>query len=211
MIRDTGCAMQDSGKRTVDMRRSFAFGIIVSLAALGYIAWGAESAKYPQPRFPSYLKPPKSIDDIMPYARAAVRQTGGRTPLGLAEKGRTVAIFSEPAADEMVMQAVKKAYEERGVKVQIVPEHQLLGVTKEEALKAVKALRWYTSEQGFMEAHRWILDRFSEPEVPKKWLKERRPDLYKVMFEREEKLSPEQVALGRKFGGKNVAQAIVKY
>ena len=180
-------------------------------ASLAFLADGAETTKYPAPRFPSYLKPPKSIDDIMPYARAAVRQTGGRTPLGLAEKGRTVAIFSEPAADEMVMQAIKKAYEERGVKVQIAPEHQLLGVTKQEALKAVKALRWYTSEQGYMEAERWITQRFSEPDVPKKWLKERRPDLYQALFEKEEATAPEQVALARKFGGRNVAQAIIKY
>ena len=50
----------------------------------------------------------------------------------------TVAIFTEPDAEEMVMQAIQRAYEERGVKVQIVPEHQLLGVSREEALKAVK-------------------------------------------------------------------------
>src|SRR5574341_2623262 len=125
----------------------FAF-VAVLFMTVAAVALAAESNKYPAPRFPSYLKPPKSIEDIMPYARAAVRQTGGRTPLGLAEKGQTVAIFTEPKADEMVMQAVKKAYEERGVKVQIVPEYQLLGVTKQEALKAVKALRWFTSEQG---------------------------------------------------------------
>ena len=183
----------------------------LAIVALGYGVWSAEQAKYPQPRFPSYLKPPKSIDDIMPFARAAVRQTGGRTPLGLAEKGQTVAIFTEPKADEMVLQAIKRAYEERGVKVQIVPEYQLLGVSKEEALKAVKALRWFTSEQGYMEAHRWILNAFSDPSVPRKWLKEKRPDLYKAMFEKEETLSQDQVDLARKFGGRNVAQAIIKY
>ena len=53
---------------------------------------GAERTKYPAPRFPSYLRPPKSIDDVMPYARAAVRQTGGRTPLGLVEKGTAALI-----------------------------------------------------------------------------------------------------------------------
>jgi hypothetical protein len=42
----------------------------------------AESSKYTPPRFPSYVKPPKTIEDIMPFARAAVRQTGGRTPPG---------------------------------------------------------------------------------------------------------------------------------
>ena len=46
--------------------------ILVPVSALA----AAESAKYPPPRFPSYVKPPKSIEDIMPYARAAVRQTG---------------------------------------------------------------------------------------------------------------------------------------
>ncbi len=193
------------------MKHMIAVATALISMVLAYMAGGAEQAKYPPPRFPSYVRPPKSIEDVMPFARAAVRQTGGRTPLGLVEKGKTVAIFTEPTAEDLIMQAIKKAYEERGVKVQIVPEHQLLGVSKEEALKAVKALRWYTSEQGYMEAQRWIMERFSDPEVPKKWLKERRPDLYKALFQREEELSTEQVELGRKFGGKNVAQAIVKY
>ncbi|HXF74613.1 MAG TPA: hypothetical protein VNN13_00830, partial [Methylomirabilota bacterium] len=50
---------------------------LVSLVAAASVAGAAEGSKYPPPRFPSYLKPPKSIDDIMPFARAAVRQTGG--------------------------------------------------------------------------------------------------------------------------------------
>jgi len=176
------------------------------------IALGAEKSKYPPPRFPSYVRPPKSLDDVLPFARAAVRQTGGRTPLGLVEKGMTVAIFTEPTAEDMIMQAIKRAYEERGVKVQIVPEHQLLGVSKEEALKAVKASSWFTSEQGYMEVRAWLLQRFSDPEVPKKWLKEHRPDLYKAVFQREEEgVSQELVDLGRKFGGRSVGEAIVKY
>ena len=170
-------------------------------------ASAAERKKYPAPRFPSYMKPPKSIEDVMPFARAAVRQTGGRTPLGLVEKGQTVAIFAEPLAEEMILQAIKRAYEERGVKVQIVPEHQLLGVSREEALKAVKANRWFTSEQGYMEVRAWILQRFGDAEVPKKWLKERRPDLYKAVFQREEDSSQELVELGRRFGGKSVARS----
>jgi len=54
----------------------------VFLFALASPLGAAESSRYAAPRFPSYVKPPKSIDDIMPFARAAVRQTGGRTPLG---------------------------------------------------------------------------------------------------------------------------------
>src|SRR5262245_53129150 len=105
----------------------------------------AEKNTYPPPRFPSYVKPPKSIDDVLPFARAAVRQTGGRTPLGLVEKG-TVLIVTDSVAEDIVMQAIKRAYEERGVKAQIVPEYELVGISKEEARKAKEAMRGYTSE-----------------------------------------------------------------
>ena len=182
--------------------------IAIALVLLGsfHVSHAAESKKYPAPRFPSYVRPPKSIDDVMPFARAAVRQTGGRTPLGLVEKGQTVAIFTEPMAEDMILQAIRRAYEERGVKVQIVPEHQLLGVSKEEAMKAVKANRWFTSEQGYMEVRAWLLQRFGDAEVPKKWLKERRPDLYKAVFQREEDSAKELIDLGRRFGGRSVAE-----
>src|SRR5215471_10681778 len=121
------------------MKCLIALAFVASLVCPS-IGGTAESVKYPAPRFPSYVRPPKSIEDVMPFARAAVRQTGGRTPLGLVEQGQTVVIFTEPAADEMVMQAIKRAYEERGVKIQIVPEYQLLGVSREEALKAVRRI-----------------------------------------------------------------------
>src|SRR5207244_11394078 len=107
-----------------------AMGLLFLGMGLAEAAFGAEQGKYPAPRFPSYVRPPKSIEDVMPFARAAVRQTGGRTPLGLVEKGQTVAIFTEPAAEEMVLQAIKRAYEERGVKVKIMHEHEIRGVCK---------------------------------------------------------------------------------
>src|SRR5438034_10695894 len=88
---------------------------------------GAERTKYPAPRFPSYLRSSKSIDDVMPYARAAVRQIGGRMPLGLVEKGMAAAIFTELMVDDMVLQVFKKAYEECGIKLYVVPEYELLG------------------------------------------------------------------------------------
>jgi hypothetical protein len=90
--------------------------MMIAMIGLGLVslAPGAERTKYPAPRFPSYLRPPKSLDDIMPFARAAVRQTGGRTPLGLVEKGMGALIVTEVTADAMVIQAIKKAYEERG-------------------------------------------------------------------------------------------------
>src|SRR5262245_29723375 len=119
------------------------FALLTGLTNSGYLV-AAEKSSYPPPRFPSYLKPPKSIDEVLPFARAAVRQTGGRTPLGLVEKG-TVLIVTDSIAEDMVMQAIKRAYEERGVKAQIVPEYELVGVNRDEARKAKETTRGYTS------------------------------------------------------------------
>ncbi|MBF8285827.1 MAG: Cytochrome C biosis protein [Anaerolineales bacterium] len=73
----------------------YLFAIAMMLLGSFQFANAAESKKYPAPRFPSYLKPPKSIEDIMPFARAAVRQVGGRTPLGLVEKGMAALIVGK--------------------------------------------------------------------------------------------------------------------
>src|SRR5574341_1338074 len=170
----------------------FAF-VAVLFMTVAAVALAAESNKYPAPRFPSYVKPPKSIEDIMPFARAAVRQTGGRTPLGLVEKGTLIGLVTEPIADDTVVQAIVRAYKERGVEARIIPEHELAGVSREEVLKAIKANKWYTSELGYMEIKPWITQRFADPEVPKKWLKERRPDIYKAMFAKDDEISPAQL------------------
>jgi hypothetical protein len=38
---------------------------------------GANGEKYPAPRWPSYFKTPKSVDDLMPAARLLVRNQSG--------------------------------------------------------------------------------------------------------------------------------------
>lgn len=192
------------------MTRFIASLILMVAVGLNTLAPGAEKTRYFAPRFPSYVKPSKSIEDIMPFARAAVRQTGGRTPLGLVEKG-TVLIVTDSTAEDIVMQAIKRAYEERGVKVQIVPEYELVGVSKEEAKRAKEATRGYTSEHGYMEAERWITSRFDDPEVPKKWLKERRPDLYKAMFEKESQMTPQLKAVAERLTRKGLSQGLIQY
>ena len=188
--------------------------VIVALAVLILVSigfgTGAEKARYPEPRFPSYLRPPKSVEDVMPFARAAVRQTGGRTPLGRVEKGSTALLVTDIAAEPIVLQAIKLACEERGVKVQIVPENELVGVTKEDAQKARESTQ-RSSEHGYLEVLRWIEGRFSEPEAPKKWLRERRPDLYQALFEREDHVDPQVKATGEKLSRKNLVQGLVKY
>jgi hypothetical protein len=147
----------------------------------------------------------------MPFARAAVRQTGGRTPLGLVEKGMATLIVTEVNADPMVMQAITRAFEERGVKAYVVSEYELLGVNKEDALKAIQSSHWYTGEQGYMEVRHWLDDLFIDPEVPKKWLKERRPDLYNAVYAKGEEAPQKERELAKQFSGPNVAEFIVKF
>src|SRR5215510_9013545 len=172
----------------------------------------AETSKYPAPRFPSYVKPPKSIEDIMPFARAAVRQTGGRTPLGLVGTGTLIGLVTEAVADDTVLQAIVRVYKERGVEARVIPEYELAGVSREEVLQAIKANKWYTSEFGFMEIKPWITQRFADPEVPKKWLRERRPDIYKAMFSRDDEvITPAHKEIFAKRAQRNMGDLLAKY
>src|SRR5215831_20284911 len=90
----------------------------------------------PPPAFPSYLKKPDSIEALMPQARAAVRQTGGRSALGLVEPGKTALIVVGELRDSrpnmMVQEAMRRASEERGVKCIILTVWELLSLTEAE-------------------------------------------------------------------------------
>jgi hypothetical protein len=93
----------------------------VALAAgaafFGIVHWGwsAEKAKYPEPRFPSYLKPPKSVEEMIPFARAIARQAAGfgGQGFGALKEGETAALITEATAEDMVIEALRKAVEER--------------------------------------------------------------------------------------------------
>jgi hypothetical protein len=189
--------------------KAWATGSLVAIF-IGF-AISAEKRSYPEPRFPSYVRPPKSVDEIMPFARAAVRQTGGRTPLGRVNEGTTVLLVTDTMAEEIVLRAIKRAYEERRVQVQIVPEYELVNIQPEEARKAKEATRDATSEDGYLEARTWIEGRFSDPQIPKQWLKERRPDLYKAMFETNKAVDAGLQAIADKLSRNSLAQALIKY
>lgn len=166
--------------------------------------------EYPEPRYPSYLKRPKTVEDVMPFARAAVRQIGGRSPLGLVNPGQTVLLITTPRSEEMLLQAIKKAYEERGVKVQFLSENEACGVSKEEA-QELSDFKSYSDDNhiGLAEADRWF-DKWDPKEAVVNWLKERRPDLYKSIYEkleRTERLAKIEDRLDRG----NQAKGIIKY
>src|ERR671922_1819422 len=150
--------------------------LLTAFVTASSMAFGAEKANYPAPHFPSYTKAPKSIEEVMPYARAIARQTTGLQGegFGILKQGESVALVVEATADDMIVDAIKRAIEERGVKVQILHDYELVGLSREDAAELRKARQRFTSEQGYMEARQWIEERFADPAAPKKWLKERR-------------------------------------
>ena len=79
-------------------------------------------------------------------------------------------------------------------------------------MKAIKANKWYTSELGYMEIKPWITQRFSDPEVPKKWLRERRPDIYKAMFSKDDEvITAAHKEIFAKLGQRNMGNLVEKY
>ena len=95
--------------------------VCLALAPLVFssVVYSAEPAKYPAPRFPSYTKTPQSVEEVMPYARAIARQTTGLQGdgFGILKQGETAAIVLDATAEDMIVEAVKRAIEERGAQV----------------------------------------------------------------------------------------------
>ena len=193
-------------------RYSVLLFLIISLAASGSV-FAAEKNSYPAPRFPSYTKAPKSIDEVMPFARAIARQTTGLQGdgFGILKDGESVALVLTATAEDMVVQAIKRAIEERGVKVNLLYEYELVGVSRADAAELRKARRQFSSEQGYIEARRWIDERFADPEAPKKWLKERRPDLYDSLYPAKAEIPDRLKEAAKKLDRENIGKGIKQF
>jgi hypothetical protein len=169
--------------------------------------------KYPEPRFPSYLKPPTTVDEVMPYARALVRNRSGFEGLGLGamEPGQTVVIVVSADSEDMIMDAIQKALTERGVKSTILRDYELAGINRDDGKALLEEMKSYTSEKGYMEASTWMSFGFTSPGAPKKWLKERRPDLYEKLYPAAHKLPDNLVAASQKYTLQSVGGGVRDY
>src|SRR5438874_10260980 len=78
---------------------------------------GANGEKYPAPRWPSYFKAPKTVDELMPAARLLVRNQSGLQGkgMGILKAGDKVLIVAADEGDPMVIEAIRKALVERQI------------------------------------------------------------------------------------------------
>src|SRR4029077_21049929 len=149
-------------------------------------AGAAAGATYPEPRWPSYFKPPKSVDDLMGAARSFGRNQSGLQGkgMGILQPGESVLIVASNEADPMVLDAITRALTERKVTTHMKFVSDMAGETREHA-----AARQQRREKGrditkagIYQASQWIENQFPNPSEPKAWLKARRPEVYKELF-----------------------------
>lgn len=146
------------------------------------------SKPYPAPAFPSYLKKPTTVEELMPQARAAVRQTGGRTPLGLVLPGKTLLIvvgeIREARPNMMVQEAIMRAMAERGAKAVVVTTWDLLGVSEADYVAVRTALRENTIGDGQREIESFFTGTglMENPQRGRDWIKKNDPELYEATW-----------------------------
>jgi hypothetical protein len=147
---------------------------------------GAAGEKYPEPRWPSYFKPPKSVDDLMDAARSFVRNQSGLQGkgMGILAAGESVLIVASNDADPMVMEAIKRALVERKITPHMKFVHEMAGETRAQAdaRQMARDKNRDITKAGIYQASQWIENQFPNPSEPKAWLKQRRPDVYKELF-----------------------------
>jgi hypothetical protein len=147
---------------------------------------GAAGEKYPEPRWPSYFKTPKNVDELMPAARLLVRNQSGLQGkgMGILKPGDKVLIVAADEADSMVLDAIKKALEERQITPYFKYTYEMRGSTKEQA-KADRDRRLGGQDiknAGIYQATAWITGQFPNPSQPAKWLKDRDPQTFAALF-----------------------------
>lgn len=142
---------------------------------VGLIGPGTQ-APFPKASFPGYLKKPNSLAELMPQARYAVSQTGGRSPLGLTDPGDIVLIPLPYDADPMVQEAIKAAFKERKVEARLLYEHELAGIPKADMEALGRAQNVFKAGDGQQELDFLkITGQIIDWDAAKKWTHDKDP------------------------------------
>src|SRR5437899_4278206 len=121
---------------------------------------GANGEKYPEPRWPSYFKPPKSVDDLMDAARSFVRNQSGLQGkgMGILAAGESVLIVAANDADPMVLEAIRRALVERKITPHMKFVDDMAGETRAqaEARQTAHEKNRDITKAGIYQASQWI-------------------------------------------------------
>src|SRR5436190_435700 len=164
----------------------------------------------PKPVFPRGLSRPDNIERLMPNARAVVRQTGGRSPLGLTQSGDVVLIVAPYNAQPLVQEAIVRAYKERGIEGRVLYEHQIVGVKKEDLAAIDDADNFFDATDSQQEFRTWFFRSINDVDKAKDWFKQQDEALYNVTFPPLKPLELYQKELADKLEGR-VGRELVKY
>jgi hypothetical protein len=178
---------------------------------VGLVGPGPQSP-YPKATFPGYLKKPKSIEEMMPQAQAAVLQKGGRVPLGLAEPGDKVLIVVPYNADPMLQEAIIRAFKNRKIEARVVYENDLIKVSKEDMAAMDKAKKLFKAGDGQQESGPRFQTHgvWADFDVYKKWVKEQDSVFYEATWPKVKYPNDKLAQLDKNY--RNVAAAaVVKY
>jgi len=130
----------------------------------------------------------------------------------MLQSGDEVMIVTDTTADDLIVKAVRRALAERGVKADFMPNYTLVGVSKADAETIRQKTEIRSAREGLMEAkHYWIERVFADPDVPKKWLRKRRPDLYDALYPKRDDLSSKLHDEWKKLSNESVGAAIRDY
>ncbi|MGH9200024.1 MAG: hypothetical protein ACRD2A_02165, partial [Vicinamibacterales bacterium] len=147
----------------------------------------AAKETYPEPRWPAYFKPAKTVDDLMPAARQLARNRSGLqgNGMGILKEGESVLIVvNNDDADPMVLEAIDRALKERKIAPHIKFRSELLGKTRAQVAREQgdEGAGRRIEDAGIYQASAWVDGQFPNPAEPKAWLKKRRPELYAELF-----------------------------
>ena len=178
---------------------------------VGLIGPGPRTA-LPRARFPSYLKKPTTIEEMMPQALAAVAQKGGRTPLGIAEPGDVVLIVVPYNADPLIQEAMIKAFATRKVDARILYENELVGVSKEDMQALDEATALFKAGDGQQESAGLFqqLGAWPDFEVYKEFVRQADPVYYAAAWPEIDYPSKKLEELDQNYG-RNVSTAVITY
>jgi hypothetical protein len=115
----------------------------------GETAAATSEGDYPAPRYPRYVVDTEGAagrENLLKMARVAVRQSSGRSPLGVMQNGETVHVLVLYDQDMRVFEVIQEAWKERGVDARPIWAWDLFEMSKEEYEQAVKSTLQFGNE-----------------------------------------------------------------